>query len=586
MRNISVFIRFIVDYLFPLLFRYTILGVIVTHVSAFAQTDFISVHQWEQSGITGWKNLFPPPSSGYSWRAPETQTNLSTFKIFIPKGTTLAYASGYLPQSVKYAVVTRIGQPPVRTSMVSLGEYAQLMGENSNQNTMFAKMLAGQEITTVHDGGGAKSLIGMVRYQQTPFDKSVWVYGRVLQVEGEPPYPIDTLRGQYEFDFDSTMYSNWFRSAVFSSNGDPLENNVAFVGCRGGSVSWGDGCTASVPDTAFGQSVSAKNTAFGLKGSIAGQCTATAGWSNVALDCTPAVFCKGGSIVWGDNNQCAAVIPDTLSGEYVYKANGTSGFAGYVTGQCTGTAWTNIGLACNAIAPTTSPSTGAATSTASTATTGSTASTSTNTNTGATTGSGGSTSNTASPTSTTPTVAATSGDLWGCEVLLCLSNPNGPMAVAECVPPIQRLYAAIFKLRPDPFPTCDMAVSADGSRSYATPIYDYIYDDCPANTTTIPDGYLVMQGTRGNIPSTISDAWIKKGIGDGSAYRKQADSDLRQKVCGGGAYFETSVTTGGGDGMNTSQVGVYEWLTFLDPRKNNFAIKVFINNQLWRVVTP
>ena len=25
---------------------------------------------------------------------------------------------------------------------------------------------------------------------------------------------------------------------------------------------------------------------------------------------------------------------------------------------------------------------------------------------------------------------------WGCEVLLCLSNPNGPRAVAECRPPI------------------------------------------------------------------------------------------------------------------------------------------------------
>lgn len=28
------------------------------------------------------------------------------------------------------------------------------------------------------------------------------------------------------------------------------------------------------------------------------------------------------------------------------------------------------------------------------------------------------------------------GDQWGCEVLLCLSNPAGPTAVKECEPPI------------------------------------------------------------------------------------------------------------------------------------------------------
>lgn len=38
-------------------------------------------------------------------------------------------------------------------------------------------------------------------------------------------------------------------------------------------------------------------------------------------------------------------------------------------------------------------------------------------------------------------------DTWGCEVLLCLSNPAGPMAVSQCVPPIKRLYRAIFKDR-------------------------------------------------------------------------------------------------------------------------------------------
>ena len=36
-------------------------------------------------------------------------------------------------------------------------------------------------------------------------------------------------------------------------------------------------------------------------------------------------------------------------------------------------------------------------------------------------------------------------DDWGCQVMLCMSNPAGPMAVAECVPPMQRLYDAMSR---------------------------------------------------------------------------------------------------------------------------------------------
>ena len=43
-------------------------------------------------------------------------------------------------------------------------------------------------------------------------------------------------------------------------------------------------------------------------------------------------------------------------------------------------------------------------------------------------------------------------DDWGCEVLLCLANPNGPTAVSECKPPIRKLWKHLAKGRP--FPTC------------------------------------------------------------------------------------------------------------------------------------
>lgn len=43
-------------------------------------------------------------------------------------------------------------------------------------------------------------------------------------------------------------------------------------------------------------------------------------------------------------------------------------------------------------------------------------------------------------------------DDWGCQVILCLSNPGGPTQYAECRPPIQKLWRHLAKGRS--FPTC------------------------------------------------------------------------------------------------------------------------------------
>lgn len=51
---------------------------------------------------------------------------------------------------------------------------------------------------------------------------------------------------------------------------------------------------------------------------------------------------------------------------------------------------------------------------------------------------------------------------WGCEVLLCLANPNGPTAVGECKPPIRKLWKHLAKGKP--FPICTF-INASGSAS-------------------------------------------------------------------------------------------------------------------------
>lgn len=84
---------------------------------------------------------------------------------------------------------------------------------------------------------------------------------------------------------------------------------------------------------------------------------------------------------------------------------------------------------------------------------------------------------------------------YGCEVLLCLSNPasnGGPMGVAECVDPVSRLYRDLRKGRS--FPRCEEAGS-DAGRSEARQVID-AYDPCPNALNPAADGTVVAQGRR------------------------------------------------------------------------------------------
>ncbi|WP_285295577.1 hypothetical protein [Aureimonas altamirensis] len=62
---------------------------------------------------------------------------------------------------------------------------------------------------------------------------------------------------------------------------------------------------------------------------------------------------------------------------------------------------------------------------------------------------------------------------WACEVALCISNPAGPMAVSECVPPITQLYDHLAKGRS--FPLCQ---SADGYVNFTRYGVDR-WEECP-----------------------------------------------------------------------------------------------------------
>lgn len=186
---------------------------------------------------------------------------------------------------------------------------------------------------------------------------------------------------------------------------------------------------------------------------------------------------------------------------------------------------------------------------------------------------------------------------WGCEVLLCLSNPAGPMAVSACVPPIQRLYRAIFRWRPQPFPTCTMSSGLDSSTggNYARIGAPSYYDACPVNTTALEVGSNAAYG----VPTTTNN-WMQQGnfritsavsagIGDGSGLTQGYGDEsgaMPTKTCVGNLLGTVRRTTGWGQDRETTTVGIYDNIVFIPPAPSTFNIDVFVNNTLYTNVRP
>ena len=79
-------------------------------------------------------------------------------------------------------------------------------------------------------------------------------------------------------------------------------------------------------------------------------------------------------------------------------------------------------------------------------------------------------------------VTLTRADDYGCQVLLCLTNPGGPTQYGECVPPIERLWSDLRHFRG--FPTCSGV-----GYSASSPVYDPYYCEPPAQLVSSPTHY-------------------------------------------------------------------------------------------------
>jgi hypothetical protein len=185
---------------------------------------------------------------------------------------------------------------------------------------------------------------------------------------------------------------------------------------------------------------------------------------------------------------------------------------------------------------------------------------------------------------------------WGCQVLLCLSNPAGATAVKECVPPIKKLYRHLAKGRA--FPSCTFADGSDSAAGghYARRSYSH-YDLCPAGTTALPRQQLATTTAaaaamqqNGIQRVALRRLALVSGIGQGDGMTNQSDSRagnqaLPNKICVAGARGTVPVSvmvqgTRGGTESRLMQAALYDQIVVLPPHPSSRVIDVHIDHVL------
>lgn len=169
-------------------------------------------------------------------------------------------------------------------------------------------------------------------------------------------------------------------------------------------------------------------------------------------------------------------------------------------------------------------------------------------------------------------------DSYGCQVLLCLSNPDGPMAVQQCEPPIQRFLREQAQRPAKPFPKCEEANGQAVGQLGTNP-----YDACPEGTTAVAAGTEVIQGA----PAMSGVVVTFQGIGEGDD--PQQGTPTGKKVCAGKFLGDVTLITTEGTGDNFSStfrtVKSFDRVVTLDPATGSPRyVDVLINGKQYRRV--
>lgn len=174
-------------------------------------------------------------------------------------------------------------------------------------------------------------------------------------------------------------------------------------------------------------------------------------------------------------------------------------------------------------------------------------------------------------------------DEYGCQVLLCLSNPSGPMAESECRPPIERMLRELAQKRPPPFPRCEEAQGKASAVPGSSP-----YEPCPEGSVALPTGQTATLGKRtpagGIAMPTQAESVVYVGSGEGDA-PVQFGSTPASKVCVGRLLGTANFVSGVGDASTIVPVDVYDFIATLDAVKgSSWYVDVLIDGRQYRRV--
>lgn len=170
-------------------------------------------------------------------------------------------------------------------------------------------------------------------------------------------------------------------------------------------------------------------------------------------------------------------------------------------------------------------------------------------------------------------------DDWGCEVLLCLSDPRGSMTESECKPPIEKLWRHLAK--GGSFPTCALAGDAEkGTGSFARQMYDY-YDPCPEGMKPAEKNSYVAQGTvvskeqKGNAWGSDQQYNIIGPVGQSEVTSGENSNIPGARACVGNAVGSYHI----GSYDDGYTVVVYDKVIWQKPQSPR-AIDIYINGRM------
>jgi hypothetical protein len=186
---------------------------------------------------------------------------------------------------------------------------------------------------------------------------------------------------------------------------------------------------------------------------------------------------------------------------------------------------------------------------------------------------------------------------WGCEVLMCMSNPNGSTAVTECRPPMERLWRELSRGRP--FPTCTLnnGSNSQTAGAWVQPTSNY-YNTCPTGTRPLGSGSYALYTQPATAPAqtqssgSLSSSFapgVYGGIGDGAYLYPNYDSrsasySMPPLVCVGAQMGTTTqwITDRYGDAQQQVQVGTYSTVVLQEAGSNASAFDIYIDSQVFK----